>query len=468
MATCADETVFYEKLDALKTSSKGKDSKTTLFISDDFYHQAKLWLAQEEGSFESISKRDIATIKRKQWTLQQGKIQDKNGRLVIPKRDLFKTLTDAHSAIAHRGRDKTEHYVRERYSGINQEVTELFVSLCILHQSQRSVTSYMKKPVVKPIAADGFLMHVEIDLTDFRNLPCSCSPSHNWVLHINDHYSKYSWLIPLMSKTCEQVVQALQNVFFMFGFPKTLHSDNGKEFTGKRMREFCKSNSISQVHGAPRTPTTQGLVERGNRTFKENISNILREKKAELNSWCSVLGEAAYKKNIAVHAATKEIPYVVVFGIKPWKETNNNDVSIENNEANNEATTIVTRSSSSHKRAQEDQSEQRKKIKNSVNENQEHYNAKMKKAREKPSLFRVDEIVIVVNIDKVDKTFNILYDPYPAPPWRGCHLGFSYFPGFFIFIDDTPTPPEFQQVRQRPPTSLEKCTFTKNIIILSK
>ena len=224
-----------------------------MFISDDLYHQAKLWLAQEEGSFESMSKRE--------WTLQQGKIQDKNGRLVIPKRDLFKTSTDAHSAIAHRGRDKTEHYVRERYSGINQEVTELFVSLCTFHQSQRSVTSYMKKPVVKPIAADGFLMHVEIDLTDFRNLPCSCSPSHNWVLHINDHYSKYSWHIPLMSKTCEQVVQALQNVFVMFGFPKTLHSDNGKEFTGKRIQEFCNSNSISQVHGAPRTPTTQGLDE---------------------------------------------------------------------------------------------------------------------------------------------------------------------------------------------------------------
>ena len=76
MATCADETVFYEKLDALKTSSKGKDSKTT-FISDDFYHQAKLWLAQEEGSFESISKRDIATIKRKQWTLSREKFKTK-------------------------------------------------------------------------------------------------------------------------------------------------------------------------------------------------------------------------------------------------------------------------------------------------------------------------------------------------------------------------------------------------------
>ena len=55
MATCTDKTVFYKKLDALKTSSKGKDNKTTLFISDDFYYQAKLWLGQEEGSFESMS-----------------------------------------------------------------------------------------------------------------------------------------------------------------------------------------------------------------------------------------------------------------------------------------------------------------------------------------------------------------------------------------------------------------------------
>ena len=71
--------------------------------------------------------------------------------------------------------DNTEHYVRECYSGINQDVTELFVSLCTL-QSQRSVTSYMKKPVIKPIAADSFLRHVEIDLTNFRKLPCTCTP----------------------------------------------------------------------------------------------------------------------------------------------------------------------------------------------------------------------------------------------------------------------------------------------------
>ena len=93
LATCADETVFYEKLlDALKTSSKGKDNKTTLFISDDFYYQAKFWLGQEEGSFKSMSKKDIATSKQKQWTLQQGKFKTKIEELSSEQRKKLKTV----------------------------------------------------------------------------------------------------------------------------------------------------------------------------------------------------------------------------------------------------------------------------------------------------------------------------------------------------------------------------------------
>lgn len=130
--------------------------------------------------------------------------------------------------------------------------------------------------------------------------------------------------------------------FFMFGFPKTLHSDNGKEFIGIKMQQFCHSYSIAQVHGAPRTPTTQGLVERGNRTFKENLSKILREKKAELNNWCS---EAAYKKTSPCTWCNQRNSIYCYVGIQPWKETNhNNDLSTN---GNNETSTIVTRSSSS-------------------------------------------------------------------------------------------------------------------------
>ena len=131
MAKCADEKVFYQKLNALKASSKGKESKITLFIANEFYHNAKIWLGQHKGSFEPMSK-ILQLLNINSGLCIKEKFKIKNGRIVIPKRKLFKTLADAHSAIAHRGRDKTEHYVCECYSGINQEVTELFVSLCTL------------------------------------------------------------------------------------------------------------------------------------------------------------------------------------------------------------------------------------------------------------------------------------------------------------------------------------------------
>ena len=246
----------------------------------------------------------MATITCKNWTLQHGKIANPDGKFVIPKRDIFKTLCEAHSAIVHKGRDKTEHYVRKSYVEISQKVITLLVSLCKLHRQQRSVTNHVKKPVMKPLMDDGFLKHVEIDLIDFRKLPCTCNATHKWVLHITDHSSKFTWLYPLHSKETEEVVEALEKQFCLFSFPTILQSDNGREFKSKKMAEFCKVHKIKQVHGAPRTPTTQGLVEHNNCTVKENMKNIITEKNDEEVNWCKILSEAAYKKNIVVHSAT--------------------------------------------------------------------------------------------------------------------------------------------------------------------
>ena len=201
---------------------------------------------------------------------------------------------------------------------ISQKVITLLVSLCKLHQQQRSVTNHVKKPVMKPLMADGFLKHVEIDLIDFRKLPCTCNATHKWVLHITDHSSKFTWLYPLHSKETEEVVEALEKQFCLFSFPTM--GDNGREFKSKKMAEFCKVHKIKQVHGAPRTPTTQGLVERNNRTVKENMKNIITKKNDEEVNWCKTLSEAVYKKNIFVHSATGKSPYEAVFGILPRKE----------------------------------------------------------------------------------------------------------------------------------------------------
>lgn len=274
-----------------------------------------------------------------------------------------------------------------------------------------------------------------MDLIDFRNLPCECHLRHLWVLHVVDHYTKFSWLFALKRKQTEEVAGALTNLFWMFGFPSVLHSDNGKEFKSKTMSELCGKHNIKQVHGAPRTPSTQGLVERNNRTVKENILNILKETDESLGKWCTVLGEAAYKKNITVHRAINKVPYEVVFGILPRKETpgRTKDDHIEESEQHTTqekqnspnllASELKDPSSQDDLLAPfenantgqpsvadlqvepsvENPNKRKYAIHECVRENQESYNKKMKKSRNKVEDFKIDEFVSI-KIDKVDKT----------------------------------------------------------------
>ena len=415
--TCVDEKTFYEKLELLKENSK---SKITVYIDQLFYDNAKNYLGSAEGVKEGeghgteaqLSKQDINTIKRKGWALKNNKIITRDNKIVVAKSELHKVLCQCHCSTAHRGRDKTNNYVKGIYSEIPQQVVSLFTSLCRLHAQQKSITDHKKRPITNPINAETFLSHVEVDLIDFRNLKCSCdNKSHQWVLHITDHHTKYSWLYPLHNKMAEEVLEKLESLFWVFGFPQTLHTDNGKEFKNKKMQCFCQKHGIKQVHGAPRTPQTQGLVERNNRTVKENLSNILKEIQADHSSWCSKLGEAAYKKNITIHRAVRETPYRLVFGIDPKKEiqmkvTVDDETKLseeEEQEKDQEPQTANATKGMKRKSSSTCEAESRKKMRGEANSHQMDYNEKMKNSRPKAKTLNIGDYVSI-KIDKVDKT----------------------------------------------------------------
>ena len=97
--------------------------------------------------------------------------------------------------IAHKGRDKMDKYIKRNYeSVVSQELIQLFVSLCSIHKEQKSITSRQNQPVLASIQAREFLTHLQMDLMDLRNLPCTCSchRKHSWILHMIDHFIKYS------------------------------------------------------------------------------------------------------------------------------------------------------------------------------------------------------------------------------------------------------------------------------------
>ena len=185
---------------------------------------------------------------------------------------------------------------------INIKVIAIFVGLCVIHAEQQSIIGRVKL-VDKPLQYLTFLALVEIDLMDFRNCQCNCSRQRKWAMNITDHHTKYVYTAPLKDKTADETLQLFQRYCFTYGFPKKILTDNGREFVNKKMEAFCKENEIKMAHGSPRTPTTQGLVERSNRSWKKDMrALILSTSFQNLKKW----RQKAKKQLILVISATIE------------------------------------------------------------------------------------------------------------------------------------------------------------------
>jgi len=69
-----------------------------------------------------------------------------------------------------------------------------------------------------------------------------------WILHIRDHFSKFSAAYPLRSKRSREVADGLMTWISMFDPPKILQCDNSKEFKGA-VSQLVKLHGINLING---------------------------------------------------------------------------------------------------------------------------------------------------------------------------------------------------------------------------
>lgn len=128
------------------------------------------------------------------------------------------------------GERKTHLKICENYSNISRKIVSHYIKQC-----ERCIEKMRKKEVsagvvVKPILSTTFNQRVQIDLIDFQSLP---DDGYKFIFHYQDHLSKYNLLRPLLSKKASEVADKLVQIFFDFGSPQILQSDNGREFTAQ-------------------------------------------------------------------------------------------------------------------------------------------------------------------------------------------------------------------------------------------
>ena len=79
------------------------------------------------------------------------------------------------------------------------------------------------------------MTRIQMDLIDMRTRPdANCNgKTYRWILQLKDHFSKFCWARPLEHKEAREVYDCVRDIFFLFGAPRILQSDNGREFVNE-------------------------------------------------------------------------------------------------------------------------------------------------------------------------------------------------------------------------------------------
>ncbi|GJS69445.1 retrovirus-related pol polyprotein from transposon TNT 1-94 [Tanacetum coccineum] len=121
------------------------------------------------------------------------------------------------------------------------------------------------------------------------------------------NFSKY--IFESMVKNVDSSVKFLM-------YPRT---DHDREFDNEvQFREFCDANGITHNFSAPRTPQSNGVVERKKRTLQEISRTMLNEQLLPQKFWCNVVDTSTYILNrILIRAILGKTPNELLRGRKP-------------------------------------------------------------------------------------------------------------------------------------------------------
>ncbi|GJS73767.1 retrovirus-related pol polyprotein from transposon TNT 1-94, partial [Tanacetum coccineum] len=98
--------------------------------------------------------------------------------------------------------------------------------------------------------------------------------------------------------------------------------DHGREFDNEvQFGAFCDANGITHNFLAPRTPQSNGVVERKNRTLQEMARTMLNEQSIPQKFWCNAVDTSTYILNrILIRPFLGKTPYELFKGKKPSLE----------------------------------------------------------------------------------------------------------------------------------------------------
>ena len=195
----------------------------------------------------------------KMWRTFRGEVL-----LCVPEPRIRQVLEEAHDNNRHWGREGTMAKLRGAVYWPGQAAdVERYITGCIQCARHR--------PAQRSEHLDPAIMSAPFELfgMDFIGPLPRTTQGNQYILHVIDYFSRYSFTEASATNTVLDVVARLTRLFQEFTKPLAFYFDSGHHFDNDTLRSFLSKRGIRFKYGPSGSSKSMGLVERGNRILED-------------------------------------------------------------------------------------------------------------------------------------------------------------------------------------------------------
>ncbi|KAI4883695.1 hypothetical protein NFI96_009130 [Prochilodus magdalenae] len=228
-------------------------------------------------------------------------------QLLLPEEYRPMVLKSLHDETGHLGVERLVELVKDRFywPRMNAHI-EQYVKTCGRCIARK--TPPQRAAPLNQITSCGPL---DLVCIDFLTVEPDSKGMAN-ILIVTDHFTRYAQAFVTKDQKATTVAKVLCEKFFVhYGLPARIHSDQGRDFESRLIKELLSMLGIKKSRTSPYHPQGDPQPERFNRTLLSMLGTLDPSQKSK---WSQHISQLVHAYNCTRNDATAWSPYFLMFG----------------------------------------------------------------------------------------------------------------------------------------------------------